>query len=134
MILPLESRRAQLIFYCRIGDTKVFIFLILFSFKAVEMVFGNIDSLSWVFNANFSGKGCPDSMQALLTCNWSRESSVLSPAESWLVSSNFRRRGLMQTLNYVASLYSCRKSGGLLYLQSCSFSCSPFHPPKQWNE
>jgi len=62
-----------------------------FHFLQTGMVFGIINPFLWILNAVYVSrdKNFPHFNAFQLTCIWRQD--VFSPAESWLVNSNFRR-------------------------------------------
>ena len=62
-----------------------------FLFVQSNMVFGIVNTFSWIFDAFSSKKSCPTLMLVLLTYIEFRTAKFFSPAKFWLVNSNFRR-------------------------------------------
>ena len=83
-------------------------------FLQCDMVFGIINSFSWMFDAVSSEKSCTTSMLFLLTYTELRQEiscfrpeQFFRPAESWLANSNFRRDSRIQeTSNFYILKYS----------------------------
>ena len=70
----------------------------IFYFLQSDMVFGITNPFSWIFSAFSSEKSCPTLVSFLFKkCNgFVRTVKAFSPAESWLVNSNFIRPSRMQ--------------------------------------
>ena len=67
-----------------------------FLFFQSNMVFGIVNTFSWIFDAFSGKKSCPTLMLVLLTCIEFRTAKFFSPAKFSLVNSNFRRASRYQ--------------------------------------